>query len=533
MLQAAGIFIQRTTPTQSSMYTLPLSLGHISLVCLGLLLYVLTSRTHHVRRSPGSAVAWVLLLVAFPYLGIPLYLIFGLRKVTKVKATVWDQETPAPSGATGGAESIPRYVPVWAKSVLSAMQLPPAVGVGAVHIDADGRVALLGVLEFIERAEDELLVCTFILGNDEQVAARIVDALVLAARRGVKVRVIVDAIGSLKLRKQSMLTLEQNGIPLRRFMPILHNSVKGRANLRNHRKYMVADGRYAWSGGRNFAVEYFLDQPLHPAWLDLSFQADGVIAEHFRQLFESDWAMASPPLLWGTKRVASEALAHSAIDAFYRLQGTWQHVADLVMGSLAGPVAPRAEAQGAGLLPKALQDQTMQLVPSGPDQSDDTIYSLLLTAAFHATKRIAIVTPYFVPDDALTAALSLAVRRGVEVELLIPKTSNHRMADIARMRSLRTLANAGAKVLWIPIMSHAKLVIIDDAMALCGSANFDTRSLMLNYEVMTAFYSAEAIETLDVLMGYVRQHSSLYEPQPPGFARDLLEGMVRSVAFEL
>lgn len=520
------------------MYTLPLSLGHISLVSLGLLLYVLTSRTHHVRRSPGSAVAWVLLLVAFPYLGIPMYLMFGLRKVTKVKPPSFADATAAAYATqsathSDAAQDMPRYVPDWAKSVMSAMHMPPAVGVKALHFDADGRIALLGVLEFIERAEDELLVCTFILGNDEVVAARIVDALVLAARRGVKVRLIVDAIGSLKLRKKSMLTLEQNGIALRRFMPILHNSVKGRANLRNHRKYMVADGRYAWSGGRNFAVEYFLDQPLHPAWLDLSFQADGAIAEHFRQLFESDWAQASAPLLWGSRRVASESLAHSAIDAFYRLQGTWQHVADLVMGSLTGPVAPRAQAQGAGLLATALQDQTMQLVPSGPDQSDDTIYSLLLTAAFHAKQRIAIVTPYFVPDDALTAALSLAARRGVEVELLIPKTSNHRMADIARMRSLRLLARAGANIRWLPIMSHAKLVIVDDAMALCGSANFDTRSLMLNYEIMTAFYSAEAIEALEVLLGYVHQHTSLYVPEEPGFARDLLEGMVRSVAFEL
>lgn len=515
------------------MYTLPLSLGHISIVSFALLLYVLTSRTHHVRRSPGSAVAWVLLLVAFPYLGIPLYLIFGLRKVSKAK------HQPPPFGAQQQGsqaernEEFPRYVPAWAKSVLSAMHLPPAVGVQAVHFDADGRVALLGVLEFIERAEDELLVCTFILGNDDVVAGRIVDALVLAARRGVKVRVIVDAIGSLKLRKASMQTLEQNGIVLRRFMPILHNSVKGRANLRNHRKYMVADGRYVWSGGRNFAVEYFLDQPMHPAWLDLSFQADGAIADHFRQLFESDWAQASAPLLWGTRRVASESLAHSAIDAFYRLQGTWQHVADLVMGSLTGPVAPRAAAQGAGLVATALQDQTMQMVASGPDQADDTIYSLLLTGAFHASRRITIVTPYFVPDDALAAALSLAARRGVEIELFIPKTSNHRLADLARMRSLRMLADAGAKIMWIPVMSHAKLVIFDDSLALCGSANFDTRSLLLNYEIMTAFYSIEAIESMDVLLDYVRQHATQYVPQAPSFGRDLLEGMVRSVAFEL
>ncbi|THU00667.1 cardiolipin synthase [Lampropedia puyangensis] len=516
------------------MYALPLSLGHLSIVCLALLLYVLTNRVHHMRRSPGSAVAWVLLLVAFPYLGVPLYLFFGLRKVTKVPNAATSLVGQEQSQKVVGGDTQPRHAPSWAKDVLSAMHIPAAVGVQALHFDADGRVALLGVLEFIERAEHELLVCTFILGNDDVVAARVVDALVLAAHRGVRVRVIVDAIGSLRLRKASMLRLEQNAVALRRFMPIWHNSVKGRANLRNHRKYMVADGRYVWSGGRNFAVEYFLDQPRHPAWQDVSFQAEGAIAQHFQALFASDWTHASAPLLWGARRVVSEALAHSAIDAFYRLQGTWQHVADLVMSSWSG-AATSASAQQphAAVLAPALQDQTLQMIASGPDQADDTIYSLLLTGVFHAKQRITMLTPYFVPDDALTAALALAVRRGVRLELLMPRTSNHRLADIARMRPLRQLAQAGAHVQWIDGMCHAKVVVIDDAMALCGSANMDTRSLFLNYEVMTAFYSLESIEAVDVLLQRLRQQAEPYEPQMPGFARDLLEGMVRSVAFEL
>lgn len=512
---------------------MPLSLGHLSIVCLGLLLYVLTSRTHHARRSSGTAVAWVLLILAFPYLGIPIYLMFGMRKMTKlVQPALQRAEDEAVRQAMQEEGGDVRVTPGWAREVLAAIHAPPPVRADALHFEADGRVALLGVLEFIERAERELLVCTFILSNDE-LAERVMDALVVAAHRGVAVRLIIDAIGSLSLSKANMLRLERSGVALRRFMPILHNTVKGRANLRNHRKYMVADGYYVWSGGRNFAREYFLDEPRHPAWLDLSFQITGPIAEHYRAQFESDWQQASAPMLWGSRRVASETLAHSAIDAFYRLQETWHQVANLVLANVLGQGKADSAQPGRALMADAMPDQTVQLVATGPDHADDTIYTLVLTAIFQARRRIAIVTPYFVPDDALTAALTLAARRGLAVEILTPRRSNHRLADIARMRAMRDVAAAGAVIYAIDAMCHAKVVLIDEAMALCGSANLDTRSLFLNYEVMTAFFSPEAIDALTEWVDHVRAKATRYDMAPPGYARDLLEGMVRAIAFEL
>lgn len=505
------------------MYALPISVGHLSLICLGLLLYVVTSRTHHARRSSGTAVAWVLALVAFPYLSIPLYLMFGTRKVTKLV------RSDLPCADATPAE---RVTPAWARDVLAAVRAPAPVRADALHFEADGRVALLGVLEFIERAERELQVCTFILANDE-IGERVMDALIVAAHRGVRVRLLVDAIGSLRLRKANILRLEQNGVTLRRFMPILHNTVKGRANLRNHRKYMVADGYYAWSGGRNFAQEYFLDTPLHPAWLDLSFQVTGTLACHLAAQFEADWSQASAPLLWGTRKVASETLAHSAIDAFSRLQETWHRVADTVLANVLGQGPADSAQPGQALIAAPMVDQTVQLVASGPDHADDTLYTLLLTAIFQARWRIVIVTPYFVPDEALAAALTLAARRGVQVDIYTPRQSNHRLADVARMRAMREVAAAGAHIHAIDTMCHAKVVLVDEAMALCGSANLDTRSLFLNYELMVAFFSPEAIEALHAWVCHIHTRTSPYALQPPGVARDLLEGIVRAIAFEL
>ena len=137
-----------------------------------------------------------------------------------------------------------------------------------------------------------------------------------------------------------------------------------------------------------------------------------------------------------------------------------------------------------------------QWVPSGPDQPDDTVYALLLTAAFHAQRRIVAITPYFVPDEALLDAWCIACRRGVQVHLIVPARSNHRLADWARERALRQLAAAGAQVWLAPGMLHAKAVVIDDSMALTGSLNLDARSLFLNYESMTAFYDREQVQWL-------------------------------------
>jgi cardiolipin synthase len=139
---------------------------------------------------------------------------------------------------------------------------------------------------------------------------------------------------------------------------------------------------------------------------------------------------------------------------------------------------------------------TAQLIPSGPDHVDDTVYSLMLSAAYHARERILAVTPYFVPDDALLSAWCLACRRGIDVTLLMPERSNHPLADLARERSLRQLQQAGGRVLLFPAMMHAKAVVVDDQLALCGTVNLDARSLFLNFELMVAFYDRRRIDWL-------------------------------------
>jgi cardiolipin synthase len=146
---------------------------------------------------------------------------------------------------------------------------------------------------------------------------------------------------------------------------------------------------------------------------------------------------------------------------------------------------------------------------------------------------MALVSPYVLLDDALLMALCLAARRGVEVDLLLPARSNHRLADIGRHRSLRALAVAGVRVWLSPYMLHAKAAIVDDVLALAGSANLDGRSLFLNYELMAAFHDAGDIARFSAWVDRERHAACRYDAQPPGLWRDLTEGLVLWIGFQL
>jgi cardiolipin synthase len=344
------------------------------------------------------------------------------------------------------------------------------------------------LLTLLEDAQQHIDLCTYALGAD-QTGASIVGALVRRASEGVHVRILLDAIGSMHCSRQQIRALKDSGVTVRWFMPVLHNPLRGRSNLRYHRKLAVVDQRHLWSGGRNLASEYFVDEPGRPAWTDLSFDIRGSLAAQAQLLFEQDWRAA------GGHRNA-----------------VWPEV--------------RPDAQPA-------DGASTQLIPSGPDRADDTIYELLLSAAYQASDRILAVTPYFVPDEALLSAWCIASRRGVRVTLVIPARSNHRLADWARGRALRALAEAGASVHLYPAMIHAKAVVIDDQLALCGTANLDARSLFLNFELMTAFYGPAEISWLAAWMDRQVMRSNAYQARAPSWGRDIIEGVVRAVGFQL
>jgi len=246
---------------------------------------------------------------------------------------------------------------------------------------------------------------------------------------------------------------------------------------------VIADDCQVMAGGANIASEYLGPFPDANRWRDLSFILEGPAVNQFAEVFRSDWKFAG--------------------------------------GDVLAPLQVSAPPVGG--------DAVVQVVPSGPDAPGDPVYDALLSAAFTAQKRIWIVTPYFVPDDALAQALRLAARRGVDVRILVPERSNHSLADQARGTYLREVQSAGGTIYFFTAgMVHAKAVLVDD-LAVLGSANLDMRSLFLNFEIAVFVYRGEVLRDLErwflALGDQVRVGA-----QEIGAVGEIFEGVVRLFA---
>jgi cardiolipin synthase len=270
------------------------------------------------------------------------------------------------------------------------------------------------------------------------------------------------------------------------FRPFFSLRRLGPRNLRNHRKMVIADDSCLWCGGRNLAGEYFLGDGAGVVWPDLSFDLRGPVAAAAGHQFDLDWNSTH-------LRMPVRAREAAAVEG----------------GALA------------------------QFLPSGPDQVEDTAQSLLIDGCYRARRRLLIVTPYFVPDDSLRAAMRLAARRGVKVTIVLPQRSNHLLADFVRSRPMRDLAGAGVEFRLLPAMVHAKAVVIDETLALCGSINLDLRSLLLNHEAAVVFYGREQIDWLAQWIMTKAAEGELYHAVPPSLLRDIAEGVLLTVAFQL
>jgi len=401
------------------------------------------------RRSPTSTLAWLLAIVFIPYLGVPLYLVFGGRKMiskaeTKPKLSL-DNSKPCCDSYISKADLLEPGNGIFPPSAHNHITFLP-----------EGEQAFQTILDLIENARHCVYIATFILGKDETGNA-IVQALARKASQGLKICLLLDALGSVRISKKFLLPLSEAGGQTAFFMPMIHFPFRGRANLRNHRKMIICDNQTAVIGGMNLASEYMGPQDSISRWQDLSLLVQGPVTDHITDIFISDWKFASKASL------SSNSLTRQALEAD--------------------------------------SDGLTQLVASGPDVHNDSLRSAILTAIFRANRRIWVVTPYFVPDEMLLEALCIASGRNVDVSIIIPQASNHRLADVVREGYLARVQEAGAGVwLYEPRMLHAKSILIDDRLAIVGSANMDMRSLLLNYEIALCIYDSDAISQLETWM---------------------------------
>ncbi|HET8539917.1 MAG TPA: phospholipase D-like domain-containing protein [Anaeromyxobacter sp.] len=398
------------------------------------------------KRDVRAALGWVGFIWFAPVLGAVAYLVLGVNRIRRraqalrlpeVRARLPEALRPPPPPLPPEAEHLRSLV-----ALADGAVRRPLVAGNAVTLLEGGARAYAEMRAAIERAERSVTLCTYLF--DPGVAGdAIATALAGAHERGAQVRVLIDAVGARYRWPAAHGRLRRLGIPTELFLPRLTPGWLPFVNLRNHRKVLVVDGRVGFTGGMNIRDD-FLPADGRLPFVDLHARLEGPVVEHLQSAFAEDWLFTTGEPLEGS--------------AFF-------------------PPLRRAG------------DVLARGVADGPDEDFEAIRWILLGALATARERVTIVTPYFLPDAGLVTALDVAVMRGIEVDVVLPERGNLTIVQWAQTAGLWQVLERGCRV-WLspPPFDHTKLMAVDGAWSLLGSANWDPRSLRLNFELDVECY---------------------------------------------
>ena len=433
---------------------------HIAAIGFGLLLSVLATG-HAVlnKRDMHAVIAWVGFIWLVPLIGVVMYFIFGVNRIRHKAALLrrsFERCRTQPEQSECLPEELQRHLPhhggylkMLARVVGSVVERPLLPG-NRIDPLVNGEEAYPAMLEAIQHARRTISFVTYIFDRDEvgMVFAR---ALGEAARRGVEVRVLMDAMGTRYSWPTSLSALQREGVKYARFLPALRHLLS--LNMRTHRKILVVDGHVGFTGGMNIRVGHCLQRhPPNPVQ-DIHFRVQGPVVTHIQEVFADDWLFTT-----------GEALRGAAW--FPQIEN-------------AGPVLARG-------------------VPDGPDENFEKLLWTLLGALSIARHSVRIMTPYFLPDPAVISALNLAAMRGVQVDIILPAWINLPFVRCASRAMWSQVLQHGCRM-WLtpPPFDHSKLMLVDGCWVLLGSANWDARSLRLNFEFNLECYDVELAQRLE------------------------------------
>jgi cardiolipin synthase A/B len=409
------------------------------------------------KRDVRAALGWVALICLAPFAGAAAYAVFGVNRIRRRAQALRLPEVRSRPEDQPPAPQLPPEAEHLRPLLRLADQVVrrPLVAGNALELLPGGAAAYPAMLAAIDAAERSVTFCTYIF-DPGRAGDAFVDALARACARGVLVRVLVDAFGARYGWPPAHRRLRQRGVRAALFLPRLSPGWLPFVNLRNHRKILVVDGRVGFTGGMNIRDEFLPGPRGQAPSMDLHARVRGPVVAHLQSAFGEDWLFTTGESIDGP--------------AFFPPLGA------------AGPVLARG-------------------IPDGPDEDFETIRWVLLGALASARQRIRVVTPYFLPDPTLVTALNVAAMRGVEVDVVLPERSNLPLVQWAQTAQLWQVLDRGCRVWLSPRpFDHGKAMTVDSAWALLGSANWDPRSLRLNFELCVEVIDPAAVAAVDALV---------------------------------
>ena len=425
------------------------------------------------KRDSRSAIAWVGFIWLAPILGALLYFVFGVNRLRRhaaiLRGALERYQSPA-AQLECVPEELHRHLPghtghlmMLARVVCGVVDRPLLPG-NLLEPLVNGDEAYPAMLEAIAQARQSITFVTYIFDRDEA-GLEFARALGEATRRGVQVRVLIDAAGTRYSWPSILRSLRQEGVTYARFLPLLGLVRLLSMNLRTHRKILVVDGRVGFTGGMNIRIGHCLRRNPKSPVQDLHFRVSGPAVAQLQEAFADDWMFTTGEALRGE---------------------TWFPNLQKV-----GPVLAR-------------------VVTDGPDEDFEKLRWTLLGALAIARHSVRILTPYFLPDPAVVSALNLASMRGVQVDIILPSRSNLPFVHWASRAMWWQVLEHGCRI-WLspPPFDHSKLMLVDGCWVLLGSANWDARSLRLNFELSLECYDVELATRLESIIESKRKAARL------------------------
>lgn len=442
------------------------------------------------NRNPLKTIPWVIVLIFVPGIGLIFYYFFGqehrrLRIITRRIYKRFLKQTKVYEHPKNIKEVPSSYIPL--AHLLNNSNYSAIFKGSEIAIYTNGRDKFNALLDDIKNAQNYIHFQYYIF-KDDKAGYEIQKTLIEKAREGVKIRVLYDDVGCWNTKNRFFEEMKKVGIKVHPFLKVVFPILTSKVNYRNHRKIVVIDGKIGYMGGMNIADRYVEGNKLG-AWRDTHFRITGPGVHGLQASFLLDWYAVSSTLIKGKE--------------YY----------------------PEAEIK---------TDMKMQIVMSGPTSQWRTLMQAFIFCISNAKKYIYIQTPYFLPTEALNQALQMAALGGIDVRLMIPKSSDTRSAQMATFSYVDKMLKSGVKVyLYTKGFLHSKLLLVDDMLTCIGSSNFDFRSFEHNFEINAFIYQENfAVKMKDIFLQDIYNCEELLYPawRKRPITRRLTESFMRLFA---